>query len=124
MSKYFPLAIVITLISILCGCQEQAKDNTIYNEAEEIYLAIENSWSNGEYISESDQEQLAKFNEEYIVNYKDFPSDKNVIMEMEKLINGYQMYYTAIGQDNVEAKDRYNNNVNEALTNLEKEFNK
>lgn len=124
MSRHFSVAIFITILLLLGGCQSKANESDINKEAEEIYLGINKSWSTGEYVSESDQEQITKFKEEYIVNYKDYPSDDELIMEMEKLINGYQLYYVSIGQDNEEAKERYSDDVNESLANLDKQFNK
>lgn len=124
LTKHFSIAIFISILLILTGCQTKAKGSDLNSQANEIYLSIKDNWDNKEAISENEQEEINKFTEKYIYNSDEYPSDEELIMEMDQLINNYRLYFVASGQNDEVAKEKHENAVNESLANLDKQFNK
>lgn len=120
LSRHFSIAIFISILLILTGCQT----TDLNSQAEDIYLSLNEHWDNKEAIGENEQEEINKFTEKYIYNSDEYPSDEELIMEMDQLINNYRLYFVASGQNDEVAKEKHENAVNKSLANLEMQFNK
>lgn len=118
------LVIGLILLSVLTGCQTQTNgnNNSMYVDAEEIYLSIKEQGLDGEYLGENELEKINKFNEKYIYNNEPNKSDEVLLIEMEKLTNSYKLYFVAVGQEDKEAEERYRQGYEEALSSLDEQF--
>lgn len=115
----------LLLISLLLfGCQNTASGNSnLHQDAEQIYSAIEENGIEGQYLSDDHQQKIDEFNSNYVEKYDSFSKDdKKIILEMDKLINSYKLYFVAKGL-NDGSETSYEQKINESLNELSIKFN-
>jgi hypothetical protein len=121
LKKYIP---PLLFLIILVGCQQKASSNDIYNEANNIYLTIKDTVESNSNLTEDESDKVDEFKQKYINNYKDYPSDEELISKMESLINSYRFYKMAIEMNKTDGIKMYKENLDKALNELDKEFNR
>lgn len=120
MSKRLSLSFMIATLFLLIGCQATATDDSSINEeAKEVYNIIENRWNNNESPSETQNETINNFYDKYVVNYKDYPADEEVLSEMDILINSHKLYYVAVGVNDKESQERYMSQIDTAIEKMD-----
>jgi hypothetical protein len=119
MKKY---AISFLFLILLVGCQTQ--ENNLHTDAENVYLIIKTSVSENVNPTESEYEQLETFKSTYLENYKDYPSEQELLLEMESLVYSFNLKNVAEGLKKVDEVEMYQNSLDEAIKNLDKQFNK
>jgi hypothetical protein len=111
------------LLFLLIGCQSQTvSSDTLHSDAENIYTIYKNSLDKG-YLDEDEHKQVDEFQSKYIKNLKDYSSDKELISEMERLINSYSFYNVAIGLKNKDGEQMYKQRFEDSISKLDKQFN-
>jgi hypothetical protein len=113
------------LLLFLFGCQSQSISNedNLNQDAKSVYLIIKDKKLNESSLSESERGQIDEFNDTYIKNYDKY-KNKDLIMNMEKLINSYDFYYGSIGQKDLDSARMYKERLTKEISILDKEFNK
>lgn len=124
MFKRIVFAILISIILILTGCQSEEDKNELRIDAENVYLSIKNEILSGESMSDYQKEQVNDFKDKYINNFDKYKDEEKLLSDMEKLIFGYEFYYVAIGQNDEETVKKKQDEINDALLSLDKQFNK
>jgi hypothetical protein len=113
------------LLFLLFGCQSQTVSNeTLHDDAKNLYSLIKDSYVNNEGLDEYAQSTRDEFQETYIKNYKDYPNDEELVLNMEKLINSFTMYYVAIGLKKEDSVKMYKERIEDSISVLDKQFNK
>lgn len=105
------------LLLFVVGCGNGALDEKqLYSDAKDVYEAIKNN--------ESDAHDLAEeFSNNYIESGIDYSEYDELILNMDKLINGHKFYYIALGLDETETAEKKKKDMIEALSSLEEQFN-
>jgi hypothetical protein len=105
------------------GCQNQNSE-TLHSDAENIYTIFKNLKLEKEFLSDDESKEVKKFQSTYIENSKDYPSEKKLINEMERLINSYNFYKVAVGLKNKDGEEMYKQRFDQSISALDKHFNK
>lgn len=121
MKKY---AIPFLLIFLLLGCQNQNSSEEIYNQANYIYLAIKDKVENDSPLPDEIYDEMETFKKQYIYKYKEYPSDKELIGEMDILINSYTSFNVSKGLNETDEVKMYQTRLNDSIKKLDKQFNK
>lgn len=112
--------VVLLSVFLLFGCQNT--QNNIYNDSEQVYLMIKSNIEQHASLTDNQLNSLKEYQNMYINNYKDYPKDQELIGNMEKLINSYNLYFYSIEQNNDEAINMYKQRLNKALMKLNNQF--
>lgn len=121
MRKY---ALPFLLLFLLIGCQSQTvSSEKLHSDAKNLYILIKDSYVNNEGLDEYTQSVRDNFQETYIENIKDYPNDEELVLNMEKLINSFTMYYAAIGFKREDSVKMYKENIEDLISTLDKQFN-
>jgi len=115
---------IFLLLFLLTGCQSNIADNSsdnIYKEANEVFLIIKNNGLN-ESLNDYNEMKIDKFKEKYINNADKYENEKELLSEMESLINSYRLYYVSIGMKDKKSEDFYKKSFDIAIKKLDKKF--
>ena len=115
---------IFLLLFLLTGCQSNIADNSsdnIYKEANEVFLIIKNNGLN-ESLNDYNEMKINKFKEKYINNSDNYENEKELLSEMESLINSYRLYYVSIGMKDKKSVDFYKKSFDIAIKKLDKKF--
>lgn len=124
MKQLNSLILILLISSLIVGCSNQtAKTDDLYNDAEYLYETINENWQNKGYLNKTDQDYTNKFVNNYVENYDKFnEADKEIIMEMDKLIHSYKLYFVSNGVKG-EDVNNYEKKINDSLNALSDKFN-
>jgi len=120
MKKFF---LFCAISFMLIGCQSKEDTDALRADAEEVYLSIKDEVENGEFRSDSEYDEAVEFKETYIFNSDEYEDERELLSSMEKLIFSYESYQSSKYQGNEENAVEFKKRVDEALLELENQFN-